>query len=296
MPVVPRNFCFHMAPSLCKSVECESLSLFVASPVGSLYPHCVPSQSMVVWNIIRCLMWFYRTPTHRPFGPPPTVSTVTTRPTPLTSLPNAEVMIGNTVLYLVYAHNQTLPNNTIMNTLAEQPTWCIWSFGAGTYQSLPSAHARPLVCLVLWSGSLPMLTILYQPIDLGGTSGLIAFTSRRSPLGGITHSTMTMCYVVLLWLIWLGDHRHLSDVGSLIVWTAILIYKCLGLTDGMEVWWVLGKTIECGLTIDNWVQGLRHGHLHRLGVVVLVWFIVWHIQLLCYALIVAQNRAQSMWV
>jgi len=28
MPVVPRNFCFHMTPSLYKSVECESLSLY----------------------------------------------------------------------------------------------------------------------------------------------------------------------------------------------------------------------------------------------------------------------------
>ena len=29
MPVMPRNFCFQMVASLSKSVECESLSLFV---------------------------------------------------------------------------------------------------------------------------------------------------------------------------------------------------------------------------------------------------------------------------
>ena len=46
-------------------------------------------------------------------------------------------MIGNSITYLVYAHNQTLPIITRVNTLAEQPTWCFWSFGAGAYQLLP---------------------------------------------------------------------------------------------------------------------------------------------------------------
>jgi len=147
---------------------------------------------MVVWNIIRCLMWatLY---TLLSVGQPPLAYGL------CLASQGAEVMIGNTVLYLVYAHNQTLPTVTMVNTLAEQPTWCIWSFGAGTYQSLPSAHARPLVCLVLWSGGLPMLTILYQPSDLAKTSGLIAFTSRRSPLGGITHSGLdyVLCWVIM---------------------------------------------------------------------------------------------------
>ena len=137
MPVVPRNFSSQMVASLCKSVECESLSLFVASPVGSLYPHCVPSQSMVVWNIIRCLMWATMLYSSHSGSTSP-------MPHPLTSLPNAEVMIGNTVLYLVYAHNQTLPIITVMSLLGLQDHWCIWSFGEAHYQSLPF-FTNPLI-------------------------------------------------------------------------------------------------------------------------------------------------------
>ena len=46
-------------------------------------------------------------------------------------------MIGNTVLYLVYAHNHFLPNSTFPPMLGPQLHWCIWSFGAGAYQLLP---------------------------------------------------------------------------------------------------------------------------------------------------------------
>ena len=48
-----------------------------------------------------------------------------------------EVMIGNSILEPEATHNQTLPTVTWVLTLAEQPTWCFWCFGAGTYQSLP---------------------------------------------------------------------------------------------------------------------------------------------------------------
>ena len=86
-------------------------------------------------------MWFYRTPTHRPFGPPPTLNTVesavTSLPYPLTSLPNAEVMIGNSVLEPEATHNQTLPTVTMMSLLAMLPHWWIWSFGRHHYQCLP---------------------------------------------------------------------------------------------------------------------------------------------------------------
>ena len=47
MPVVSRNFSSHMVASLCRSVECGSLSLIVGSSVGWLCPHCRPRQSMV---------------------------------------------------------------------------------------------------------------------------------------------------------------------------------------------------------------------------------------------------------
>ena len=57
----------------------------------------------------------------------------------------------------------------------------------------------------------------------------------------------------------------------------------------MEVAGVLCETSECGLGVDDRVQAFRHCDTHRLGVVVLVWFTVRHILLLCYALIVAQN-------
>jgi hypothetical protein len=86
-----------------------------------------------------------------------------------------------------------------------------------------------------------------------------------------------------------GYDWHLYDIGILIIWCTILIYECLGIRDSMEVAWVLCETSECGLGVDDRVQALRHRHLHRLVVGVLVWFTVRHILLLCYALIVAQN-------
>ena len=42
MPVESRIFSSEKYPSLCKSVECESLSLIVGQPVGWLCPHCLP--------------------------------------------------------------------------------------------------------------------------------------------------------------------------------------------------------------------------------------------------------------
>ena len=64
-------------------------------------------------------------------------------PHPLTSLPNAEVMIGNSIAYPEAAHNQTLPTVTTVNTLAEQDHWCIWFFGARAYQLLPIVTGSP---------------------------------------------------------------------------------------------------------------------------------------------------------
>ena len=49
----------------------------------------------------------------------------------------AEVMIGKVFLYLVYAHNQTLPNNTFYPLLGLQEHWCFWWFGPAAYQLLP---------------------------------------------------------------------------------------------------------------------------------------------------------------
>ena len=58
-------------------------------------------------------------------------------PYPLTSLPNAEVMIGNSIAYPEATHNQTLPTVTMMSLLAMLPHWWIWSFGLAAYQCLP---------------------------------------------------------------------------------------------------------------------------------------------------------------
>ena len=83
-----------------------------------------------------------------------------------------------------------------------------------------------------------------------------------------------MCYVGRLRLYGCGDDRHLYDVGILLVWTAIGVHECLGISDGMEVARVLCQALKCCLGIDDRVQGLRHGYLHRLTVCVLVWLIV----------------------
>ena len=93
-------------------------------------------------------------------------------------LPKPVVMIGNMLLEPAATHNQTLP--TI------------------TFESLLGLRNR-MVFLVLWCQGLPDFTIAYQPVNLGKTSGLIAFTSRRSPLGGITHSGLdyVLCWVIM---------------------------------------------------------------------------------------------------
>ena len=63
-------------------------------------------------------------------------------------------MIGNTVLYPVYAHNQTLPIITVMSLLGLQDHWCFWCFGLAAYQLLPfftkvRIWARPLAYVPL---------------------------------------------------------------------------------------------------------------------------------------------------
>ena len=81
-------------------------------------------------------------------------------PHPLTSLPRAEVMIGNMLREPEAAHNQTLPTVTTVNTLAEQDHWCIWFFGPGPYQSLP------------------MLTILSHAV-IGELGALVAASTKH---------------------------------------------------------------------------------------------------------------------
>ena len=49
----------------------------------------------------------------------------------------------------------------------------------------------------------------------------------------------------------MGYHRHLYDIGVLIIWCTILIDECLGISDGMEVARVLCETLECGLGVDD---------------------------------------------
>jgi len=55
--------------------------------------------------------------------------------------------------------------------------------------------------LVLWSGSLPMLTILYQPVDLGKTSGPCAFTKHHRL---VITTDIIYCYNVLDELLMVG--------------------------------------------------------------------------------------------
>ena len=113
------------------------------------------------------------------------------------------------------------------------------------------------------------------------------------------HNTQWIRLCVMLGYngLWCGCYDwHLYDVGILLVWSTILINECLGVSYGMEVGRVWVQAFKCCLTIDDIVQAFRHRHLHGLGVCVLVRlvvFIVWHRVLLCYALIVAQNRRPS---
>ena len=113
-------------------------------------------------------------------------------------------MIGNMLLEPAATHNQTLPNITFSSLLGLQDHWCFWSFGPDPYQSLPSAHARPLVCLVLWSGPLPMLTNLYHGSDLGVIRPCETFTSLRLRHENITHSGLdyVLCGVIMTYMMW----------------------------------------------------------------------------------------------
>ena len=137
MPVMPRTFITCKVASLSKSVECESLSLFVGR--ASSVTVCILAEHGGLEHYRMSTVGS----THRPFGPPPTVSTVTTMPTPMTSLPNAEVMIGNSITYPDTAHNQSLPIVTRMDMLAAQHHWCFWCFGVMAYQSLPIVTTSP---------------------------------------------------------------------------------------------------------------------------------------------------------
>ena len=134
MPVMPRNFCFHMTPSLCKSVECESLSLIVGQPVGWCCPHSVSLQSMV------CLE-HYRMPivvlSFGPSGLPSQRVGLALACDLLSCFPRPEVMIGNMLREPEAAHNQTLPNSTFSSLLGLQDHWCFWWFGPAAYQLLP---------------------------------------------------------------------------------------------------------------------------------------------------------------
>ena len=144
--------------------------------------------------------------THRPFGPPPTLntlgSTVTTRPTPMTSLPNAEVMIGNSIAYPEATHNQFLPNNTFYPMLAMLPHWFFWCFGAGAYQSLPIVTTSPHAVIGELGALETRSTNHYQhlPTYWSGTDpGLVCLYHLWSPLGGITHSGLdyVLCDLIM---------------------------------------------------------------------------------------------------
>lgn len=131
MPVMPRTFITCKGASLSKSVECESLSLFVGRasswvPIHRVYPsrawwsgtlqdvyrgsHCILFQAWV--NLAQRMAYCLASQ-------------------------GAEVMIGNSVLEQAATHNQTLPTITVMSMLAAQDHWCIWFFGPDPYQLLP---------------------------------------------------------------------------------------------------------------------------------------------------------------
>jgi hypothetical protein len=99
------------------------------------------------------------------------------------------------------------------------------------YHSPPLAELTPLVILVVWWGGITKryqglacggrrflvglvpITILYHASILGGILALCAFTSRRSPLGGTTHSgwDCVLCGVIM-------DHDVDAMTGTCVMW------------------------------------------------------------------------------
>ena len=149
MPVMPRNFCFQMVASLCKSCECGSLSLFVGRASSWVPIHRVyPSRAWSVWNIIGCLSWFYCSALR---ASRPSVWVWLQRVTYCLASPGAEVMIGNSVLEQAATHNHFLPIITQESLLGLQDHWCFWSFGARVYQLLPI-----FTMVLIWAGSWPI--------------------------------------------------------------------------------------------------------------------------------------------
>ena len=78
--------------------------------------------------------------------------------------------------------------------------WCFWF---GVYRITYPYQVRACdgeviqVGLVLGTGGLPSLTILYRASDLALPRPQETFTNPPPPLEGTTHSDDTMCYVGL---------------------------------------------------------------------------------------------------
>ena len=145
MPVVSRIFSSVKYPSLCRSCECESLSLVVGQPVGWPCPHCLPQQSMT------CLEHYTVSNVVLLFGPSGLLSQrvgLALACDLCLASQGPEVMIGNSVLEQVATHNQTLPNNTKDPCSACETGWCFWSLGPAHYQCLPI-----FTMVLIWAGS-----------------------------------------------------------------------------------------------------------------------------------------------
>jgi hypothetical protein len=109
----------------------------------------------------------------------------------MTSLPNAEVMIGNSIAYPEATHNHFLPNNTFYPMLAMLPHWFFWCFGAGAYQSLPIVTTSPHAVIGELGALETASTNHYQrlPTEQSGQDlWPNSLYHLWSPLGGITHS------------------------------------------------------------------------------------------------------------
>ena len=120
--------------------------------------------------------------TIRPFGPPPTMTiipTVTLLPVPMTPLPSRMVMVGNSISYEAYTHNQSLPNVTSLDMLAMRPRWFFWCFGGATLPTVTNGyHLSSCSHWFFW----PYGHRLYHRLPTLTTHGIWVATISSQPL------------------------------------------------------------------------------------------------------------------
>ena len=93
--------------------------------------------------------------------------------------PSRMVMVGNSISYEAYTHNQSLPNNTSLDMLAMRPRWFFWCFGGATLPTVTNGyHLSSCSHWFFW----PYGHRLYHRLPTLTTHGIWVATNPSQPL------------------------------------------------------------------------------------------------------------------